>query len=132
MNPLEEKNGLPQETGRSEAVQALYEEVKRVIGTGEALLYESDTTTNFTIAKLEEIEHDIAFKVSGRFDNQPHCWTELDGQIVDLSVEQFGYPFEFPVTSERQRLYEQEESQPIQEDVLENAHYVALSSGFDV
>lgn len=133
MSQFGKERSVPQQgIGCDEAVHSLYEEVKRVIGTGEALLYESDATTNFTIAKLKTEEHSRSFKVLGRFDNQPHCWTELDGQIIDLSVEQFGYPFEFPVSSERQGLYQREESQPIQEKLLEDAHYVALVSGFDV
>lgn len=107
----------------------LHKDVVRILGSGEELIAECETATCYTIASLCETNPKIK-KVKGIFDNKGHFWCELDGEIIDLTVEQFGYDFEFPISKERKDLYHPIEISPVTNELLQDCRHISLISGF--
>jgi hypothetical protein len=115
-----------------EFVWTLHEEVIAVLGGGEELEGECETTSCYTIAKLYPTYRDQLKKVKGLFQDSGHFWIEINGHIIDLSVEQFGVPFEYPVSKERGDLYQAVEKQKVDYALYEESVYLAHISDLNV
>jgi hypothetical protein len=99
-----------------EEIYRLYQQIRNNIGTGKDLCGECELASALAVAALYEQykEKDIRL-VCGRVtepgpwwqeinkdvETVGHWWCEIDDDIIDLSVEQFGCEFEFPVSNER-------------------------------
>lgn len=109
-------------------VYSLKHEVSLVLGEdAESLEGECETTSCFTIAKLFPQQ---MHKVFGEFEGSGHFWTEVNGEIIDLSIEQFGYSFEFPVSKQRKAKYKSKRKTKVDSNIYKESKHLALISGF--
>lgn len=112
-----------------ETVLKLYHTVISVLGSGEELIDECETTTSYAISELHLEFKGRVIKVEGTFEGKGHFWCEVDNQIIDLSVEQFGYVFQFPVSNEREMLYVPKKESLVDEKLHKESTYLSEISG---
>ncbi|PLS19191.1 hypothetical protein CVD28_01930 [Bacillus sp. M6-12] len=108
----------------------LYTQVLQVLGSGEELIDECEATTCYTIASLYKQYRDNLYKVEGTFNGNGHFWCELNGEIIDLSVEQFDVDFQYLLTKERKHLYVSNNKKQVNQEIIEDSIHIAEISGF--
>lgn len=113
-----------------EKVKRLKEQVTFVLGdSAEDLAYECETTTCFSIACLYPV---MMIKVEGTLNGNGHFWLEIQGEIIDLSTEQFSIPFEYPLTEESKKNYQEEKRIQVTDAIYQDSLNIALISGFQI
>lgn len=109
-------------------IRNIKKEINLVIGTtAEDLEYECETTTCLSIVRLYPME---MHKITGTFNGKGHFWLEVEGEIVDLSIEQFGYEFAYPIKDQRKSLYLPQKREQVTQEIYEDSLQLSLSSGF--
>lgn len=111
-------------------IEKMYTKTIEVLGGGEDLIDECETTTSYSISLLYPEFKGKLIKVMGTFEGKGHFWVELENQIIDLSIEQFGHPFQFPVSAERSILYNPIHKILVSDEVYHEAVYLSEISGF--